>query len=192
MFHADFVASPCGCFARKFNSLQVESAGKMMNWRHLHDQYNRYALAWNDLYYVGNIAKLILKEGLYDTAKINRSTERLALTTALVVTYARPFTTAKGFVRLPGSVTTVLTSEQRQLHEEMLAMRDKVYAHTDRQYFWATVEISDGEAQAITSSPRAFVFGLTEEIVTELVEVVEALKQEISRRQREFEQQLIE
>jgi hypothetical protein len=161
-----------------------------MNWKRLHDQYNRCAIAWNDLYYAGNIARRILEEELFDTARIERTTERLALTTALVVTYARPFTTARGFSSLPSGVIRVLSAEQRKLHAEVLALRNEVYAHTDSQHFWATVEITEEGAQAVTGTPRGLLFGIAKEPLEALAEVIEVLKSELKRRQKDFEAKL--
>src|SRR2546426_8238359 len=53
---------------------------------------------------------------------------RTALETGMFVTYARPFTQSQLHRLAPARG---LTPEQRQLHEEILELRNSVYAHTD-------------------------------------------------------------
>lgn len=59
----------------------------------------------------------------------------LSLTTALVVAYARPWVPSRGASvadrALPGSLLRKLTSRQRELHDYLVALRNKHVAHAD-------------------------------------------------------------
>lgn len=102
---------------------------------HIHKQYQRYELPWYDLYHAGKIAERTIEQELHDDARIKRPPDCLALHTGVVVTYARPFTEAKGFVALPSGELKVLNSDQRELHRAITDLRDQVYAHTDSKFF---------------------------------------------------------
>jgi len=159
---------------------------------HLRRQYRRYEIAWYDLHYTDNLADNILEHKLYDDAKIKRSTERLAFHTALVVTYARPFTEAEGFVSLPSGILKILEPNQRELHEAIIDLRNEVYAHTDSDHFSVDMEnIGEGK-RATTSSPRLFTFGMPIEVTEEIKIMAINLQEEIRRRQGEIEIKLQE
>jgi hypothetical protein len=60
----------------------------------------------------------------------------MALTTALVVAYARPFVNSRGLSSFadksaPGSLLRVLTARQRDIHEYLLNVRNREVAHSD-------------------------------------------------------------
>jgi hypothetical protein len=62
----------------------------------------------------------------------------MALTTALVVAYARPFVNSRGqssFAEksLPGSLLRVLTSKQRDIHDYLVNVRNREVAHSDAE-----------------------------------------------------------
>jgi len=59
----------------------------------------------------------------------NDGTLARALETAMVISFMRPFT---GTVRLPDGYSAPPGAAEAQLFDEMKALRDKVYAHTDR------------------------------------------------------------
>lgn len=54
-----------------------------------------------------------------------------ALETAIAVSYARPFVTSS-LLRLRQAEYRPTDPEQSELHDDLLSLRDKVYAHTDK------------------------------------------------------------
>jgi hypothetical protein len=54
-----------------------------------------------------------------------------ALATAICVSYARPFSSSNKIGRLPAKFTPSAATKERELHEWLLAERDRRYAHTD-------------------------------------------------------------
>lgn len=158
---------------------------------HLRKQYRRYELAWYDLYHADNIARQIVEQELYDDARVKRSTKRLALHTALVVTYARPFTEAEGFVGLPSGVLDALDSDEQELHQALIDLRNKVYAHTDSEFFSIKMETTpENDLRATTSSPRLFHFGMPKDVLRDLTRAIQKLKKEVRQRQEDLENKL--
>jgi hypothetical protein len=51
-------------------------------------------------------------------------------TTALVISYGRPFTRGAGWPALPKRLQAY-TEAERKLHERLLRLRNKIYAHSD-------------------------------------------------------------
>lgn len=98
--------------------------------------YRRLYLSYNDL----DEAKATVEELLRARLPIPRqdppSALLTALTTALVVAYARPFVNTRGesnFAErsVPGSLLRVLTSRQREAHNYLLTVRNREVAHSD-------------------------------------------------------------
>ena len=98
--------------------------------------YRRLYLSYNDL----NEAKSTVEELLRARLPLPRSDPPnallMALTTALVVTYARPFVNTRGESKfaersVPGSILRVLTSKQREAHDYLLNVRNREVAHSD-------------------------------------------------------------
>lgn len=56
-----------------------------------------------------------------------------ALATAICVSYARPFGPSNTIGRLPSRFTPAAETDERELHDWLLAERDKRYAHTDAE-----------------------------------------------------------
>jgi hypothetical protein len=74
----------------------------------------------------------------------------LALNTALVVSYARPFVSSRGTSvaekALPGSLLRSFTSEEREFHELLIQLRNREVAHTDADYLELEIEVfEDGD-----------------------------------------------
>lgn len=98
--------------------------------------YRRLYLSYNDL----DEAKATIEELLRARLPIPRrdppSALLMALTTALVVAYARPFVNTRGESKfaersIPGSLLRVLTSRQREIHNYLLHVRNREVAHSD-------------------------------------------------------------
>ena len=73
----------------------------------------------------------------------------LALETAIVICYARPFTHGEGVGRL-GEEWAPEDEDKRAMHDEMLVLRNQLYAHTDMRSGRDSVERFEfyGEAAA--------------------------------------------
>ncbi|MBA3773895.1 MAG: hypothetical protein H0X13_15800 [Ramlibacter sp.] len=98
--------------------------------------YRRLYLSYNDL----DEAKATVEELLRARLRLPRqdppSALLMALTTALVVAYARPFVNTRGESQfaersVPGSLLRVLTSRQREAHNYLLNARNREVAHSD-------------------------------------------------------------
>ena len=98
--------------------------------------YRRLYLSYNDL----DEAKATVDELLRARLPLPRqdppSALLMALTTALVVAYARPFVNSRGESKfaersVPGSLLSVLSSRQREAHNYLLNIRNREVAHSD-------------------------------------------------------------
>lgn len=83
----------------------------------------------------------------------------LALNTALVVTYARPFVSSRGTSvaekALPGSLLRAFTSEEREFHELLIQLRNREVAHTDADYLELSIEVFEDGDGGILRAIRA-------------------------------------
>jgi hypothetical protein len=72
------------------------------------------------------------------------SGDRLALETGLVVSYARPFTQSRGGYQLQPADEPD-DEDARELHEWLLAQRNRVYAHTDETEARRVLELAEAD-----------------------------------------------
>ena len=83
----------------------------------------------------------------------------LALNTALVVSYARPFVSSRGTSfaakALPGSLLRTFTSEEREFHDELIQLRNREAAHTDADFLELSMEVFEGGDGGIFRATRA-------------------------------------
>jgi hypothetical protein len=99
-------------------------------------RYRRLYLSYGDLEEAKATIEELLSARLPLPRKNPPSSLLMALTTALVVTYARPFVNTRGeseFAErsVPGSLLRVLTSRQREVHNYLLNVRNREVAHSD-------------------------------------------------------------
>ncbi len=95
--------------------------------------YKRLYVAQYDLNQASSFAAYIRKNGWHFHPWERRWTtymKQSAYTTALVISYARPFTESRGWPRIPKRLLPY-DQEQKALHERILTLRNEVYAHTD-------------------------------------------------------------
>jgi hypothetical protein len=95
-------------------------------WRRLREQVTRFAFAESDMYQASAAARLLLQQGP-DEVHAAR-----ALETAMVVCYARPFGRNDGIGTLPDKYAPQ-DERGRAMHDVLLLLRRKVYAHTDAE-----------------------------------------------------------
>lgn len=98
--------------------------------------YRRLYLSYNDLEEAKATVEELLRARLPLPRQDPPSALLMALTTALVVAYARPFVNTRGESKfaersVPGSLLRVLTSKQREAHNYLLNIRNREVAHSD-------------------------------------------------------------
>ena len=98
--------------------------------------YRRLYLAFNDLDEAKGIVEELLRARLPLPRNNPPDALLMALTTALVVAYARPFINTRGESKfaersVPGSLLRNLTSRQREAHNYLLNIRNREVAHSD-------------------------------------------------------------
>lgn len=102
---------------------------------------------------------------------------RRALTTAAVVSYARPFVgslgTHEAVAMLPGKCLRVLEPEERSFHMRVIAARNAEYAHSDTDAHRVTVMVRPGTVRR-ASYRRAAETWLQPHMVT-MVTIVQKL-----------------
>lgn len=108
--------------------------------------YRRLWLSRIDLGEAKEAAEEILKSGIPYPRRREPNPLLVALTTALVVSYARPFVNVRGQSvvaarTLPGSLLRVLSARERQLHNAIIEMRNKEVAHSDADVLEMSIEL---------------------------------------------------
>ena len=72
-----------------------------------------------------------------------------SLTTALIVSYSRPFVMSRGDIAfadrtVPGTLLRVFTSGERTFHERLIALRNREVAHSDAEVTQVSLELLPG------------------------------------------------
>ena len=124
--------------------------------------FKRIVQSEDDLDHAAECAEQILQRDLHSaTAREDRCLLR-CLNTALIVSYVRPFSgnRASPDVRkaLPAEYLDVLSDEQRQLHDQLIELRNRDHAHSDpkgRSVSVGVQKVGDG-VLAIPLSRDAF------------------------------------
>ena len=86
----------------------------------------------------------------------------MALTTALVVSYARPFVNSRGqstFAEktVPGSLLRVLSSNEREFHDVLVRIRNREVAHSDADAMELSLKLyPDGDGAILRVSREPF------------------------------------
>ncbi len=95
--------------------------------------YERLYVAREDLRQAASFAAYVLKNGWHFHPWERRWAtymKQSAYTTALVVSYARPFAESRGWPTIPRRLLPY-DQEQKALHKKILLLRNEVYAHSD-------------------------------------------------------------
>ena len=84
----------------------------------------------------------------------------MALTTALVVSYSRPFVNSRGQSAVadktvPGSLLRTFTSKERELHDAIVGLRNKEVAHADAELLEISIKLYPDGDGAIFRNTRA-------------------------------------
>lgn len=107
----------------------------------------------------------------------------LALNTALVVSYARPFVISRGTSvaekTLPGSLLRAFTSKEREYHEQLIVLRNREAAHTDADFLELSIKVFEGGDSGIF---RATKEALRRPAIRALLRMIEKLNAAIDDR----------
>jgi hypothetical protein len=110
--------------------------------------YSRLLVSSLDLDLAKYCVGVILKKGWHHQPWEKRGTIYLQQSTfmsALVTSYARPFTESRGWPKFPPDLRQ-FNSEENRLHGEMIELRNTVYAHSDSKNYsvrpWRTPNFS--------------------------------------------------
>jgi len=84
----------------------------------------------------------------------------MALTTALVVCYSRPFVNSRGHSEIaekavPGALLRAYTSKEREFHDALLDIRNKEVAHSDADILDMSIQLYEDGDSAIFRNSRA-------------------------------------
>jgi hypothetical protein len=121
--------------------------------------YRRLWISRNDLAEAKATIEEILKSNLPYPRRKEPSALLVALTTALVVSYARPFVNSRGQSAVaertaPGSLLRVLTSQERELHNLLIEIRNQEVAHSDADILELSIELFPGGDSSISRATR--------------------------------------
>ena len=121
--------------------------------------YRRLWLSRIDLHEAKSSIAEILKSNLPFPRRREPSALLVALTTALVVSYARPFVNARGHSAVaertvPGKLLRVFTSRERELHDALVEMRNREVAHSDADVLEMSIELFPGGDGGICRAAR--------------------------------------
>jgi hypothetical protein len=95
--------------------------------------YERLYIAAQDFEMARQYAAFLTRKGWHSAPYERRGTvymQQSAFTTALVVSYARPFTKSFGWPPLPNEIARY-EEPDLEMHEYLLGLRHEVYAHSD-------------------------------------------------------------
>lgn len=154
--------------------------------------YRRLWISSNDLQEAKATIEEILKSNLPYPRRKQPSALLVALTTALVVSYARPFVNSRGQSAVaertvPGSLLRVLTSRERELHNPLVDMRNQEVAHSDADVLELSITLFPNGDGGISRVPR---HPLRRIELRTLSRVIEKLTDEIERLCNELRTQL--
>lgn len=111
------------------------------------DLYERLYVSSLDLSMARQYAGHLLKKGWHSAPYERRGSiymQQSAFTTSLVVSYARPFTRGDGWPPFPREFRQYGSAEST-LHEHLMTLRHKVYAHSDSSSYTVTPWRIDAE-----------------------------------------------
>jgi hypothetical protein len=117
--------------------------------------YKRLCISGEDLQMAAQFAAFILKKGWHFSPWERRGTiylQQSAFTSSLIVFYSRPFTRS---IRLPDFPKRLLkySSTENELHNAIIQLRHKVYAHSDDASYKVQPFSVNGYATAILGAP---------------------------------------
>ena len=112
------------------------------------DQLRRLIITQNDLSQAKAFLAYIKRSGLLEPNGSQDRLIRLALDTAMLIAYSRPFKSGKrSQSSVPSTITgnymNVLTEEEKELHRHLLDRRSAEYAHSDAEAYNVKIFMTD-------------------------------------------------
>lgn len=122
-------------------------------------QYRRMWLTEIDLEEAKGAIEEIFKRDLRRSSHHPPTPLLQSLTTALIVSYARPFVLSRGDPHfadrtVPGSLLKVLTPIEQKFHEHLISIRNREVAHSDADVTQVSLELLDGGHGSISIVTR--------------------------------------
>jgi hypothetical protein len=123
-------------------------------------RYKRLYVSLEDFRYASSYAGFILKKHWHFYPWEKRESiyvQQSAFTSALIVSYSRPFTVGYGYDlpdpsgRLP--LPSSYDAAEKETHEEILKLRNQVFAHSDGSHYEVKPVLISGAASAIIGAP---------------------------------------
>ena len=154
--------------------------------------YRRLWISSNDLHEAKATIEEILRSNLPFPRSKEPSPLHIALTTALVVSYARPFVNSRGHSAVaertvPGTLLRVLTSREREFHDALIDIRNREIAHSDADVLDLSIRLYPEGDSGISRVPR---HPLRRVELHALNRILEKLTDEIERHCEELRKQL--
>lgn len=150
--------------------------------------FKRNVLSSFDLYQAKMCAHHILSRDLHSSEDEEDRSLLRCLNTALIVSYVRPFSKNRGSetvqAKMPKRYLDVLSAKQRELHDNLVNMRDQEHAHSDALVSDLTVG-----TRRLGTSIMAFPIGrdliapMSKEQVEEAAEMIELLRNRLAEEQ---------
>jgi hypothetical protein len=155
-------------------------------------QYRRLWLTEIDLEEARGSITEIIKRDLRRGSTYKPTSLLQSLTTALIVSYSRPFVMSRGDTEfadrtVPGSLLKVFTASERAFHEQLIALRNREVAHSDAEVTQVTLELlpeGHGGICRVTREP------LPRPQLRTLLTMIDKLEGELSRRFEELRTRL--
>lgn len=118
--------------------------------------YERLYVSAQDFASAKSYALHLLKKGWHSAPYQRRGTiymQQSAFTTALIVSYARPFTKGKGWPMFPEKLVQ-FNAQEALMHQRILDLRHQVYAHSDSaSYSIRPFKIGDNAYTDVVGAP---------------------------------------
>ncbi len=145
--------------------------------------YRRLWISRNDLDCAKASIESILKSNLRYPRRKKPEHLLVALTTTLVISYARPIVNSRGqsttaLRTVPATLLKVLTSQERILHDAIIEMRNQEVAHSDAEILELSIQLHpDGDG----GISRATIHPLLRVHLHMLNRIIDKLTNEIER-----------
>jgi hypothetical protein len=111
--------------------------------------YEKLWVSWQDIIFADYCAGVILKKGW----RARERREQVAFTTALITAYVRPFTSSKGWPKLPPDLIAAYDEQEKALHQQMVRQRHTIYAHSDSSSYSVRPWSVGGFNSALVTGP---------------------------------------
>lgn len=164
----------------------------------IEDQLRRLVIAERDLVLTHRYALYLLENDLLPASNPDEQLLRYAFQTSLVVTYSRQFQDSRG-----GSSTVpdtlfnrhlrVFDSDQKDLHEKVLELRNTIYAHSDGDEFdvrFEKIYLKEIDISWILPESKNPYVPFDKNDTKTLIKMIDLLRESVSNHKDELEAKL--